>query len=205
MPGGRLTLHDREVIERGVRAGWTATRIAEAIGRHRTTVARDLGRGTGARQGRPSRAPAATAGPSVGLSGGGGAGAVPPAGASAEAVQAGRGVRRGGGGAAGGELVAAADLGVAAGVVPGPGGLAGESRDDLPVAVRAGPRRTAQGAHRAPAQPAHCPQAPGIGGAPGQADRDGADQRSPRGGLGSRRARPLGRATCSWAGLARAQ
>ena len=53
-----MTLHDREVIERGVRAGWTATRIAEAIGRHRTTVARELGRGTGARQGRPSRAPA---------------------------------------------------------------------------------------------------------------------------------------------------
>ena len=47
MPGARLTAHDREVIERGVRAGWSATRIAEAIGRHRTTVAREVARGSG--------------------------------------------------------------------------------------------------------------------------------------------------------------
>ena len=57
MPGARLAVHDREVIERGVRAGWTATRIAEAIGRHRTTVSRELARGAGSRHGRLSRAP----------------------------------------------------------------------------------------------------------------------------------------------------
>jgi IS30 family transposase len=47
MPGARLTVHDREVIERGVQAGWTATRIAEAIGKHRTTVAREVAKGSG--------------------------------------------------------------------------------------------------------------------------------------------------------------
>ena len=47
MPGARLTVHDRRVIERGVRAGWCATRIAQAIGKHRTTVAREVARGSG--------------------------------------------------------------------------------------------------------------------------------------------------------------
>ena len=47
MPGGRLTMHDREVIARGVESGWTATAIAEAIGKHRTTVAREVARGSG--------------------------------------------------------------------------------------------------------------------------------------------------------------
>lgn len=47
MPGARLSVHDREVIERGVRAGWSVTRIAEAIGKHRTTVAREVARGSG--------------------------------------------------------------------------------------------------------------------------------------------------------------
>ena len=49
MPGARLTVHDRVVIERGVRAGWSATRIAQAIGKHRTTVAREVARGSGVR------------------------------------------------------------------------------------------------------------------------------------------------------------
>ena len=47
MPGVRLTVHDRRVIERGVRAGWSATRISHAIGKHRTTVAREVARGSG--------------------------------------------------------------------------------------------------------------------------------------------------------------
>jgi IS30 family transposase len=47
MPGARLTVHDREVIERGVRAGWSASRIAEAVGKHRTTVSREVARGSG--------------------------------------------------------------------------------------------------------------------------------------------------------------
>lgn len=57
MPGARLTVHDREVIERGVRAGWSAGRIAEAIGKHRTTVVRELARGSGARNARRARSP----------------------------------------------------------------------------------------------------------------------------------------------------
>lgn len=49
MAGARLTVHDREVIARGVASGWTATRIAEAIGKHRTTVVREVARGSGHR------------------------------------------------------------------------------------------------------------------------------------------------------------
>lgn len=55
MPGARLTVHDREVIERGVRAGWSATRIAEAIGKHRTTVVREVARGSGTVRSRPMK------------------------------------------------------------------------------------------------------------------------------------------------------
>ena len=47
MAGARLTVHDREVIARGVRAGWSASRIAQAIGKHRTTVVREVARGSG--------------------------------------------------------------------------------------------------------------------------------------------------------------
>lgn len=53
MPGARLTVHDREVIERGVGLGLSATEIAVLIGKHRTTVARELARGSGSRADRP--------------------------------------------------------------------------------------------------------------------------------------------------------
>lgn len=49
MPSARLTVHDRRLVERRVRAGWSATRIAEAIGKCRTTVAREVARGSGTR------------------------------------------------------------------------------------------------------------------------------------------------------------
>lgn len=49
MPGRTLTVHDRRGIERGVRAGWSAARIAQAIGKHRTTVAREVACGSGTR------------------------------------------------------------------------------------------------------------------------------------------------------------
>jgi transposase, IS30 family len=52
-----LTVHDREVIERGVAQGLSVSAIAGVLGRHRTTVARELARGTGSRAGRPTRGP----------------------------------------------------------------------------------------------------------------------------------------------------
>ena len=47
MAGARLTVHDRGVIERGLAAGWSVGQIAEVIGKHRTTVAREVARGSG--------------------------------------------------------------------------------------------------------------------------------------------------------------
>lgn len=58
MPGARLTPHDRGVIERGAAAGWSVSQIAVLIGKHRTTVARELARGSGSRLDRPSGRPA---------------------------------------------------------------------------------------------------------------------------------------------------
>ena len=49
VPGARLTAEDRLVIERGVRAGWSVSQIAVAVGKHRTTVAREVARGSGGR------------------------------------------------------------------------------------------------------------------------------------------------------------
>lgn len=53
MPGARLTAEDREVIQRGVAAGWSVSRIAVAVGKHCTTVAREVARGSGALRWRP--------------------------------------------------------------------------------------------------------------------------------------------------------
>lgn len=49
MSGSRLTGHDREVIERGVAMGLSPSAIAQLLGRHRTTVARELVRNRGTR------------------------------------------------------------------------------------------------------------------------------------------------------------
>ena len=49
MSGARLTVHDREVIERGLVQGLSHARIAALIGRHRTTVAREVAQGLGAK------------------------------------------------------------------------------------------------------------------------------------------------------------
>ena len=49
MPGARLTVHDREVIQRGLEQGLSAGQIAGVLGKHRTTVAREIKRGAGLR------------------------------------------------------------------------------------------------------------------------------------------------------------
>ena len=51
MPGARLTIHDRGVIERGLAAGLSPAVIAGLIGKHRTTVAREVSRGLGSKPG----------------------------------------------------------------------------------------------------------------------------------------------------------
>ena len=56
-------------------------------------------------------------------------------------------------------VVTDADLGAVASRVPGRSDDVGVARDDLPVAVRAGPRRAAQGARRVPADRAGDPPA----------------------------------------------
>jgi len=55
MAGARLSEHDRGVIERGPREGLTVAQIAAVIGRHRTTVVREINRGCGTRASRVSR------------------------------------------------------------------------------------------------------------------------------------------------------
>jgi IS30 family transposase len=49
MSGSRLTEHDRGVIERAVVAGLPVSQIAGLVGKHRTTVARELARGSGSK------------------------------------------------------------------------------------------------------------------------------------------------------------
>ena len=49
MPGARLTVHERVVIERGLEQGLSAAQIAALVGKHRTTVAREIARGSGRR------------------------------------------------------------------------------------------------------------------------------------------------------------
>jgi IS30 family transposase len=55
MPGARLTEQDRRVIERCWREGFEPAEIAVAVGKHRTTVARELNRGAGYRASRVPR------------------------------------------------------------------------------------------------------------------------------------------------------
>jgi len=58
MPGCRLTLQEREVIERGLSAGLNRKRIAEVLGRAASTVGREIDRVGGpgpVRPGRPRR------------------------------------------------------------------------------------------------------------------------------------------------------
>jgi IS30 family transposase len=49
MPGARLTLLEREVLERGLGQGLSVPQLAALVGKHRTTVARELARGAGTR------------------------------------------------------------------------------------------------------------------------------------------------------------
>ena len=58
MPGARLTVHDRGVIERAMRQGLSVSQIAALVGKHRTTVARELATGSGSRPDRIPKHPA---------------------------------------------------------------------------------------------------------------------------------------------------
>jgi len=55
MPGARLSEYDRGVIERGLRDGLTVAQIASAVGKHRTTVVREINRGCGLKVSRVPR------------------------------------------------------------------------------------------------------------------------------------------------------
>ena len=61
MPGARLTEHDRGVIERAMRQGLPVPQIAALVGKHRTTVARELVQGSGSRPDRWPKHPAGSA------------------------------------------------------------------------------------------------------------------------------------------------
>src|SRR6516225_6374088 len=84
------------------------------------------------------------------------------------------------------ELVAGGDQSPAEAGVPGPGGDAGVTGDDLPVAVCAGPGGAAPGACPAPADRPDAAQAAaqGDGRAAGEAGRHGEHQRPSGGGGG---------------------
>ena len=120
--------------------------------------------------------------------------------ASTQAGEAGalRTAPPGRGGQARAALVTSADLGLAGDRVPRPAGDAGVPRDDLPVLVRAGPRRPAQKTHPLPAtRPRHPPPVGTLdherpGPAPGH------DPHQPTSSRGQRRAVPgTGKATSS--------
>lgn len=53
MPGSRLSVQERHVIERGLRAGWTQGQIAEVLGRSPATISREVRRGGGPVSSRP--------------------------------------------------------------------------------------------------------------------------------------------------------
>jgi IS30 family transposase len=55
MSGSRLTEHDRVVIERALGQGLSWTQIGVLVGKHRTTVAREVARGAGSRVNPPPR------------------------------------------------------------------------------------------------------------------------------------------------------
>ena len=61
MPGARLTEHDRGVIERAMGQGLSVPQIAALVGKHRTTVARELTQGSGSRPDRRPKHPAGSA------------------------------------------------------------------------------------------------------------------------------------------------
>jgi transposase, IS30 family len=61
MPGARLTEYDRGVIERAVGQGLSVPQIAVLVGKHRTTVTRELARGSGSRPDRWPKHPAGSA------------------------------------------------------------------------------------------------------------------------------------------------
>ena len=96
-------------------------------------------------------------------------------------------------GQAGRRLAAGGDQSPAGTGVPGPGGDAGVARDDLPGAVRAGPRGAAPRARPAPADRAGAAPAAAQGRRAARPDpRHGDDRRPPGGGGGQGGARALG-------------
>ena len=164
----RLSPADREEISRGLAAGQSVRAIARSLRRAPPAVCREV-----AASGGPGRYRACAAGPA------GGAAAAPAEAGEAGPVPA---AARDRGGQAGAVLAAAADRGLAGTGLSARPGAARAARDDLPVAVRAGQGRAAEGTDPLPA---HRPGPPPAAGAdreqrPGQDPRHGEHLRAPR-------------------------
>ena len=134
MAGARLTMEQRRVVERGYRAGLTQRQIAAVVGKHPSTISRELARSFSAPGKRPRRRAwpvvmgRATGGPTT-PSGRTVAPAWTPAEGSASGLRtaAGEGV-----GAVAGRLVTGADLEEAARTVPEEPADACVPRSELP-------------------------------------------------------------------------
>ena len=173
----RLSLDEREEIRVGLERGDTFTAIAKKLGRAVSTVSREVKANGGRDAYRAHLAHQAAfeqarrpKSPEAGLPASG---------------RPGRRVARA-------VVVPGADRRAVAHRVPRRSDDAGEPRDDLPVAVRRGPRPAATGAlplsaHRPDTAPATQPHRD-----PRQDPRDGHDLRASRRGRGPGRARPLG-------------
>src|SRR5262249_23284887 len=178
--GRYLSLAEREEIAVGLAAGDGVRVIAARLGRAPSTVSRE-GRRNCLARGRDRAAAAQRRG---GGAGGGRGGGGARRGAGGGRVGGGKGAERG---------VAGAGQQAAGGGVPGPAGDAGEPRDDLPVAVRAGPGGAAAGAGGEPADRAGAAQAPPEGRRAAREDRGhGEHQRAAGRGGGPGGARALG-------------
>ena len=127
----RLSLREREEISRGLAGGESLRSIARRLGRSPSTISREVATNGGRRRYRACRADTAAL-----------RRARRPKPVEAGVVWS---APSGGRGEARAALVSAADLGLAGGGVPRRSGDARVARDDLPVVVRAVPRRVTQG------------------------------------------------------------